>query len=87
LSRLTIPPHGEQVGSGGALLDYDTESSTVVLKADKYYVEGDTVAVCDNLSRPNGELLLSCGFVDDVSAPAFLPLCGLVLRHGERGGA
>jgi len=54
-----------QVGSGGALLDFDQEAGAVVLKADKYYVEGDVVRVCDSLSRPNGELLLSCGLVDD----------------------
>ena len=58
-----------QVGSGGALLDFDQEAGAVVLKADKYYVEGDVVRVCDSLSRPNGELLLSCGLVDDVRAP------------------
>jgi hypothetical protein len=58
-----------QVGSAGALLDFDQEAGAVVLKADKYYVEGDVVRVCDSMSRPNGELLLSCGLVDDVRTP------------------
>eukprot|EP00899_Mesostigma_viride_P015360 jgi/Mesvir1/23825/Mv10632-RA.1 len=51
--------------SCNAVLDFDIDTSTVVLKVDRAYNVGDQVVVNYGLGKPNWELLLSYGFVDD----------------------
>jgi len=54
----------QPAGSKGALLDFDTETSTVKIMSDGYYVAGDPIRIADSLGRANGELLLTCGIVN-----------------------
>eukprot|EP00878_Enallax_costatus_P003647 GHUV01003861.1.p1 GENE.GHUV01003861.1~~GHUV01003861.1.p1 ORF type:complete len:495 (+),score=148.67 GHUV01003861.1:1566-3050(+) len=54
---------GRTGNDNGCTLDYDTDRQSVVLKTTRPYREGQEVLVNDG--RPNGELLLSTGTLQD----------------------
>ena len=51
--------------AAGASLDYDAATGAAVLTATRAYAPGDAVAIADG--RPNGELILATGAVDDAN--------------------
>ena len=62
-----------------AVLDYDEESTNVVLVAGSSLQKGDDVVIADALNRNSAELLVGCGYIDNEGDGDYLELeAGLV---------
>jgi hypothetical protein len=79
-------PYADAINHRGdcqAYLDYSMEDQSVVLQVDKNYKQGDQVFASYGQERPNYDLLISYGFVDESSLVDYVELeVGLV--EGDR---
>ncbi|CAK9209642.1 unnamed protein product [Sphagnum troendelagicum] len=81
-----LVPYADAINHRGdcqAYLDYSMEDQSVVLQVDKNYKQGDQVFASYGQERPNYDLLISYGFVDESSLVDYVELeVGLV--EGDR---
>lgn len=84
-----LVPFGDAVNFSGDCtesFEYSTEEQEVVLRADRSYAKGQQIYVSYGQNRPNSDLLISYGLVDEHNSNDFIELeVGLVKDDPLRG--